>query len=59
MTKRTRLKITIVTGLYLMALGILSEFKGMENAAIACIAALTGAVLGYIWGETKKPSSEN
>ena len=56
MTKQTRLKITIGLGVYLCAIGVLSIFEGLENATIAVITALSGSIMAYIWGETKRPS---
>jgi len=56
MTKRTRFKISIVAGLLLYSLAVLSVFKSMENVAISSIAGIMTILSAYIWAETKRPS---
>ena len=56
MTKRTRFKISIVAGLLLYCLAVLSVFKEMETVAITSITGVMTILSAYIWGETKRPS---
>lgn len=57
MKKRTRLTVTYILSVYLMGLAIFAVSKSMETLAITIVTALTGAILTYIWGETKRPSN--
>ena len=56
MTKRTRLKITFAVMAFLGVVIFFAIFNNMENLAIGCVTAITGAGLGYIWGETQRKS---
>ena len=56
MTKRTRLKITYAVMAFLGVVIFFSIFNNMENLAIVCVTAITGAGLGYVWAETKRKS---
>ena len=42
-----------------MILGAFATYKGFESIAVAVIGALTGSILVYVWGETKRPSNQN
>lgn len=50
--------ITIVAGILLAALAILSVLKGMEGLASACVGGILTILTTYIWGETKRPSNK-
>lgn len=56
MTKSKRLKVTYIVMAFLGIVIFFAIFNNMENLAIACITAITGAGLGYIWGETHRRS---
>ncbi len=58
MQTRTRIKITLVAALLIIAFAILAVFKGMENLSITCIGALMTILTAYIWAETKRPSKK-
>ncbi len=57
MNQRTRLRLTIITGVLLFGLAFVSVLYQMEGVAIACISGVLTIVSSYIWGETKRPSS--
>ena len=52
-----RYTITIVAGIVLAALAILSVLNGMEGLASACVGGILTILTTYIWGETKRPSN--
>ena len=56
MKKRTRLTVTYLIILFLSIVIFFAMYKGMENLAITCVTAIIGSGLGYIWGESKRPS---
>jgi hypothetical protein len=59
MAQSKRYLLTIIAGIILAALAILSVFKSMEGLATACVAGIMTILSTYIWGETKRPSGEN
>ncbi len=56
MEKRTRLKVTLIAGLLLTVICILSIWQKTENIGLAAIGGIMTILSGYIWGETKRPS---
>jgi len=54
-----RYLITIIAGILLAVLAILSIFNGMEVLASACVAGIMTILTSYIWSETKRPSNNN
>lgn len=56
-TKRTRYRISIIAGVYLMALSGVAVFMQMEGLASACVAGILTILSTYIYGETKRPSN--
>lgn len=52
-----RYLITIIAGIILSALAVISVMKGMETLASACVAGIMTILTTYIWGETKRPSN--
>jgi hypothetical protein len=52
-----RYTITIIAGIVLAGLAILSVLKGMEVLASACVGGILSILTTYIWGETKRPSN--
>jgi hypothetical protein len=56
MKKRTRLKITIIAGIFLCCLATYSTYKGMQNIGVTAIAGFMTILSSYIWGETRRPS---
>jgi len=57
MKSSKRYIITIVAGIILAALALLSVLKGMEGLASACVGGILSILTTYIWGETKRPSN--
>ena len=53
-----RYVITIIAGIVLADLAILSVLKGMEGLASACVGGILTILTTYIWGETKRPSNK-
>lgn len=58
MTKRTRLKITIIAGVFLASLAVYATYTGMQNIGVTAIAGFMTILSSYIWGETKRPSGK-
>jgi drug/metabolite transporter (DMT)-like permease len=56
MTKRTRLKITIIAGIFLGCLATYATYKGMQSIGVTAIGGFMTILSSYIWGETKRPS---
>lgn len=52
-----RYTITVLAGIFLATLAILSVLKGMEGLASACVGGILTTLTTYIWGETKRPSN--
>lgn len=52
-----RYTITIIAGVILAGLAILSALKSMEGLASACVGGILTILTTYIWGETKRPSN--
>jgi drug/metabolite transporter superfamily protein YnfA len=59
MKSSKRYLITIVAGIVLAVLAILSAFKEMEGLASVCVGGILTILTTYIWGETKRPSKTN
>ncbi len=58
MNNRTRLKLSIASGIILAFIAITSTFKGLETLGISAIAGMMTILTTYIWGETKRPSNK-
>jgi len=58
MQQSKRYLVTIIAGIVLAALAVLSVLKSMEGLATACVAGIMTILSTYIWGETKRPSGE-
>jgi hypothetical protein len=58
MTKRTRYKISLFAGLFLVMIALLSVFKTTETIGASAIAGMMTILTTYIWGETKRPSKQ-
>lgn len=54
-----RYTISIVAGVVLATLAVLSVLKEMEGVASACVGGILTILTSYIWGETKRPSKTN
>jgi hypothetical protein len=52
-----RYLLTIIAGLILAAIALLSVLNNMEGLASACVAGIMTILTTYIWGETKRPSN--
>jgi len=57
MNKRTRLKLSIASMIFLASLATLATFKYREGLGMSCIAGFMAVGSFYLWGETKRPSS--
>lgn len=53
-----RFTITIIAGITLTGLAVLSVLKSMEGVASACVGGILTILTTYIWGETKRPSNK-
>lgn len=58
MKRSKRYIITILAGLILSSLALLSVLKDMEGVASASVGGLLTILTTYIWGETKRPSNK-
>lgn len=56
MNKRSRLKLTLIAGLFLSLLATYATYSQMETVAITCIGAMMTILSTYIWAQTKRPS---
>ena len=56
MTKRTRLKTTIIAGIFLGCLATYATHKEMQTIGVTAIGGFMTILSSYIWGETKRPS---
>ena len=56
MDKRTRLKLTVIAGVFLIATTYVAMILNMEAVATSCIAGVMTVLSTYIWAETKRPS---
>ena len=57
MKRSKRYIITLLAGLMLSTLALLSVLKGMEGVATASVGGILTILSTYIWGETKRPSN--
>lgn len=57
METKTRLKIALGGGGFLMALATVAVFKGMEGLASACVGGLMTILSMYVYGESVRPSN--
>lgn len=55
-TKRTRFKITVIAGIFLMVVTLLGIIRNMEGLSSACVGGILTILSTYIYGETKRPS---
>ena len=58
MTKKTRYKLTMVVLAFLMLTTLMAVIKGMDALAGIAVTGVMTTLSTYIWGETKRPSSE-
>lgn len=58
MTKKTRYKLTMVVLAFLMLTALMAVNKGMDALAGIAVTGVMTTLSTYIWGETKRPSSE-
>ena len=56
MESRTRLKIAIAGGGFLMALASVAVFKGMEGLACACVGGIMTILSTYVYTQSVRPS---
>lgn len=56
MTTKTRLKLTVIAGLFLAAITLTATFMKMEAVATTSIAGIMTILSAYIWAQTKRPS---
>ncbi len=59
LTKQTRFKISIYTGIFLALVVVFSIIQMTESIGVAAIAGIMTNLSSYIWGETKRPSNKN
>lgn len=57
METKTRLKIAIAGGGFLMCLASLAVFKGMEGLASASVGGIMTILSMYVYGESVRPST--
>jgi len=55
-SKRTRLRLASLTGLYFAALTLLATLLKLETVAVAAISGMMTILSAYLWAETKRPS---
>jgi hypothetical protein len=55
-SKRSRLRLSRLAGVYLAGLALLATFLKLENIAMASIGGLMTILSAYLWAETKRPS---
>ena len=56
LTKRSRLRLALLAGIYLAGLALLATFLKLESIAVASIGGLMTILSAYLWAETKRPS---
>jgi hypothetical protein len=56
MKRRTRLKITMLSILFMVIVTSVSMFLRLENLAMTSVGGLISILGAYVWGETKRPS---
>jgi len=59
LTKQTRFKISIYTGIFLALVVVFSIFQMTESIGVTAIAGIMTTLSSYIWGETKRPSNKD
>lgn len=57
MNRKTRLKVTLISGLILLVTCYVAISQDMESLAMTCVAGIMTALSSYVWGETKRPSN--
>lgn len=57
-TRQTRLKVSIIAGIFLAIIAVLSIFKMTESIGVTAIAGIMTILTSYILAETKRPSNQ-
>ena len=58
MNTKTRLKLTIIGGVFLAGMTLVATILKMENIATTSLAGLMTIFSTYIWSQTKRPSQQ-